>query len=126
MLESNVIINLDLEMNCIFCQIVSGSKPAKIFWENEEIIAFQDIFPKANVHLLVCPKEHYERLTELPEGLILRLFQTIREIAANLGITDNFRLILNNGAQAGQIIEHLHFHFLSNAHDVKLKFKSPG
>jgi len=110
-------------MDCIFCQIVSGSKPAKVFWENEEIIVFQDIFPKSHIHLLVCPKRHYKRLTELPEDLIIKLFGAIREIAANLGITDNFRLILNNGAEAGQIIEHLHFHFLSNARDIKLKFK---
>nr|MBN2278227.1 HIT domain-containing protein [candidate division Zixibacteria bacterium] len=111
-------------MKCPFCEIIEKKKPARVFFEDETVIVFADIFPKAEIHLLVCPRIHYERLAELPENLLLRLLDTIKTIAAQLGLENNFRLVLNNGAAAGQIIEHIHFHFLSNAGGVKLKFKS--
>ncbi|UCD95648.1 MAG: HIT domain-containing protein [Candidatus Zixiibacteriota bacterium] len=108
-------------MSCIFCQIADGKKPAKVFFEDAQIIVFADILPRAPVHLLVCPKKHYASLLDLPEELLLKLHETIRKIATELSIKDNFRLIVNNGAAAGQIVEHLHFHFISNARGVKLK-----
>ncbi|MCX6827548.1 MAG: HIT domain-containing protein [candidate division Zixibacteria bacterium] len=102
-------------MNCIFCQIIKREKPAKIYCEDKEIIVFSDIFPRALIHLLVCPKTHYLSLMDIPDELLLGLFKKIREMAKELNIEDNFRVLLNNGALSGQIVEHLHFHFMSNA-----------
>jgi histidine triad (HIT) family protein len=110
-------------MSCVFCRIAEGKEPAKIYFQDDFVIAFADVLPKAAVHLLVCPKEHYSNLLDLPNELLIRLLEAVRKIASDLGIQNNFRLILNNGASAGQIIEHLHFHFISNARGVKVVYQ---
>lgn len=110
-------------MSCTFCQVVKKQKPAKIFFEDDRVIVFADILPRASIHLLVCPKEHFSRLVEIPNDLLLKLMDTVKDIAKELSVEDNFRLVLNNGTQAGQIIEHLHFHFLSNAHGIEVEYK---
>jgi len=79
------------------------------------VLVFEDILPRAEIHLLICPKAHFERLAEIPDDLLGRLMAAIREVSKRLEIEDNFRLVLNNGSGAGQIISHLHFHLLSNA-----------
>lgn len=111
-------------MSCVFCQIAAGEKPARVFHEDDEIIVFADILPRAAIHLLICPRAHYTTLLELPDDLSIKLLETARQISRELSIEDNFRLILNNGAKAGQIIEHLHFHFLSNSQSAKIVYKS--
>jgi histidine triad (HIT) family protein len=111
-------------MPCVFCQIVERKKPAKIFSEDEDIIVFADILPRANIHLLVCPKRHFESLLELPNELLIKSMETAKDIARRLSIEDNFRIVLNNGAKAGQIIEHLHFHFISNAAGVDVVYRN--
>lgn len=111
-------------MNCIFCQIVDRKRPARIYAEDELLIVFEDIMPKASVHLLVCPKKHYPNLQDIPNELLILLFGKIKAIAKELGIEDNYRLLLNNGARSGQIVGHLHFHFLSNAEGVRPAFRT--
>jgi len=111
-------------MSCTFCDIIKHKKPARIFFEDDRVIVFADIFPKAEIHLLICPKNHYSTILDMPDEQVLSLIETSRYIARRLGIEDNFRLVLNNGAKAGQIIEHLHFHFLSNASGVMVEFKN--
>lgn len=110
-------------MDCIFCQIIKGEKPARKFFENENIIVFADILPRAVIHLLICPKKHYTSLLELPDDLAIEMLETARLIARELGLEKNFRLVLNNGAAAGQIVAHIHFHFMSNAGGVKISYK---
>lgn len=110
-------------MGCAFCEIIEKKKPAKIFFENDKTIVFADILPRAAVHLLVCPKSHYERLVDLPDEAILEIMQTVKTVTSRLGLENNFRLILNNGAQAGQIIGHIHFHYLSNQAGVQVKYQ---
>lgn len=110
-------------MGCPFCQIIEREKPAKVFLEDDRIIVFADILPRAKVHLLICPKKHMTSFMELPDELLLKLMETARIVARQLSIEDNFKLVLHNGAQAGQIVEHLHFHLLSNAADVELIYK---
>ena len=110
-------------MNCIFCQIIKGEKPARIFYEDSDIIVFADIFPKAPIHLLFCPKYHYPMIQDMENEILLKLVDRIKVIAKELGVENNYRLILNNGPLSGQIVGHLHFHFLSNA-DRELKFRS--
>jgi histidine triad (HIT) family protein len=110
-------------MSCTFCDIIAGKRKARIFHEDERIIVFADINPRAEIHLLVCPKEHYTTIMDLPDNLALKMIEVVRDIAGRLGVKHNFRLVLNNGAKAGQIIEHIHFHFLSNEPGVKVEFK---
>jgi histidine triad (HIT) family protein len=109
-------------MGCIFCDIAAKKSPADVFYEDEHTIVFADILPRTRIHLLITPKQHFTKLTELPEETILRLINTAKLIAEKLGITHNFRLQLNNGADAGQIIDHLHFHFMSNESGVDVNF----
>ncbi|PKK82850.1 MAG: histidine triad nucleotide-binding protein [candidate division Zixibacteria bacterium HGW-Zixibacteria-1] len=110
-------------MECIFCQIIRGEKPARKYLENNEVIVFADILPRASIHLLICPKEHFTSLLELPDKLAVQMLETARIIAKDLGLEKNFRLVLNNGAAAGQIVAHIHFHFMSNAGGIKINYK---
>lgn len=109
-------------MGCIFCDIAVKKSPADVYYEDENTIVFADILPRTRIHLLITPKQHFTKLTELPEETILQLINAAKLIAEKLGITHNFRLQLNNGAQAGQIIEHLHFHFMSNEGGVEVAY----
>lgn len=109
-------------MKCIFCEIIEKKKPAKVYFEDNDIIVFADILPRATIHLLISPKPHFKDLMDITDELLIKLLQKARDIALELLIEENFRLILNNGASAGQIVEHIHFHFLSNAQGVHLEY----
>ncbi|HEK85371.1 MAG: histidine triad nucleotide-binding protein [Candidatus Saccharicenans sp.] len=102
--------------NCLFCQIARKEIPAKIVYEDEEIIAFDDIRPQAPVHTLIIPREHISTLKEVSEeqsALLGRILLKARAIAAQKGIDQSgFRLVLNTGPDSGQEIFHLHFHLL--------------
>lgn len=100
--------------NCIFCKIANKEIPANIMFENEHIIAFKDLNPKANTHLLVIPKQHFENLSKIDDNnLILELILGIKEITEKYNISD-YKIQTNNGKGAGQEVFHLHFHILSN------------
>lgn len=102
-------------MDCIFCKIVAGEIPSKKLYEDEQIVAFWDIEPQAPVHFLVIPKQHLsgvEAITEENSRVIAHIFETIPKLANEQGITD-YRVVTNNGEQAGQTVHHLHFHVLS-------------
>ena len=101
-------------MDCIFCKIAAGEIPSKKVYEDEQILAFYDIEPKAPVHVLVIPKQHLTgaaAITAENAAVVAHIFATIPQIAAELGLTD-FRVVTNNGADAGQTVHHLHFHIL--------------
>ena len=101
-------------MDCIFCKIAAGEIPSNKVYEDEQIVAFYDIEPKAPVHVLVIPKQHITgaaAITEDNAAVVAHVFATIPQIAKTLGITD-FRVVTNNGADAGQTVHHLHFHIL--------------
>ncbi len=101
-------------MDCIFCKIAAGEIPSKKVYEDEHIVAFYDIEPKAPVHVLVIPKAHIAGAAEITvdnAAIVGHIFATIPRIAATLGITD-YRVVTNNGADAGQTVHHLHFHIL--------------
>jgi len=101
--------------NCIFCKIVQGKIPATIVYEDEQFIAFNDIYPKAKVHVLIIPKRHIESLahcTELDAELITRLTLTLPKIAKQLGLDTGFRTTINTGKGGGQEVFHLHYHLL--------------
>ncbi|BCO07744.1 histidine triad nucleotide-binding protein [Desulfolithobacter dissulfuricans] len=100
--------------NCLFCKIIKGDIPADILHEDDEILAFRDIAPQAPVHFLVIPKKHISGPSDVAaedEQLIGRLMRVGSEIAKKEGI-DHFRVVFNNGEQAGQTVFHIHMHIL--------------
>lgn len=103
--------------DCIFCKIVNKEIPTELIYEDEEIIAFNDINPQAPIHILVIPKKHISSLVDLneeDENLIGKIFGVINKIAKKEGIDKNgFRVIMNCGEDAGQEVKHLHFHILA-------------
>ena len=102
-------------MDCIFCKIVAGEIPSTKVYEDEQVLAFSDIQPAAPVHILVNPKTHNSgagAITAENSAVVAHIFEVIPKIAAAEGITD-FRVVTNQGAEAGQTVHHLHFHILS-------------
>lgn len=102
-------------MDCIFCKIISGEIPSNKVYEDEQVLAFRDIAPKAPVHVLIIPKTHIAGVREITadnNAVVAHIFTVIPQIAQQLGITD-YRVVSNNGEQAGQTVHHLHFHLLS-------------
>ena len=102
--------------DCLFCRIVAGEIPAKTVFEDDYTLAFRDIDPKAPTHVLVIPRRHIASVTALDAldaDLIGRLFLAAREIAAAEGIEESgYRLVMNNGGDAGQSVAHIHLHVL--------------
>ena len=102
-------------MDCIFCEILRGNIPSQKVFENETVYAFRDIKPCAPVHILIVPKTHIASVAEItPEnaGMVAHIFATIARICAEHG-WESYRVVTNCGEQAGQTVQHLHFHVLS-------------
>ena len=100
---------------CLFCRIVAGEIPAEIVYRDENAVVFKDINPQAPVHLLVIPVRHIARLTdpEAADGTMLaQVFTVIQKMAADHGLEEGFRVVTNCGENAGQTVQHLHFHIL--------------
>lgn len=104
----------DTQKDCLFCSIANGD-PDKLVWSNDSIAAFKDIHPDAPVHLLVVPKVHVWNLDYLKdEQLGGQLLAAARIVAEQSGIKGNWRVRINNGAGAGQVINHLHLHVMGS------------
>lgn len=103
--------------NCIFCRIVRKEIPAKIIYEDEMVLAFEDIAPQAPVHILVIPKKHYSTILDIEEKnteLIGHIFMVARHIASQKGFdSKGFRLVINCNPDGGQTVYHVHFHILA-------------
>ena len=106
--------------DCIFCRIVSKKIPAKIVYENEHALAFEDTNPQAPLHVLVVPKKHISTTLEIKEednALVGQLFQMAVNVAKEKGIArKGFRLVMNTNAEAGQSVYHIHLHVLGGRH----------
>jgi len=99
--------------DCLFCRIVEGKIPATIVYEDDDVMAINDVFPRAPFHVLVVPRKHVAKLSDLEdEALGGKLLQAVRKVARQGGVGDNFRLVVNNGDHAGQTVWHLHIHVL--------------
>ncbi|QKT03183.1 histidine triad nucleotide-binding protein [Ectothiorhodospiraceae bacterium 2226] len=101
--------------DCLFCGIVAGKIPADTVFEDEQIVVFRDIQPKAQVHLLVVPRQHIVSLAELDrshDGLMSHMLRMLPVVAREQGLTQGFRTIINTGKGGGQMIDHLHIHLL--------------
>jgi histidine triad (HIT) family protein len=102
-------------MTCIFCQIVARELPAEIIFEDEDLTVFKDINPAAPVHLLIVPKRHLESLNSLDEktaDIGGKMFLTAKRVAEMQGIKAGYRIMVNCGREAGQVIRHLHMHVM--------------
>ena len=102
-------------MTCIFCQIVAHELPADIVYEDKELAVFKDINPDAPVHLLIVPKRHFDSLNSLDEetaNIAAKMFLTAKRMAEAQGIQSGYRIMINTGREAGQVIRHLHMHLM--------------
>ena len=104
------------DQDCIFCKIISGEIPAKVIKENDFVIVIADRAPKAPVHYLIIPKKHLASvhdITEHDREIAWQIMHMARELARELPGAGAFNLISNNGAEAGQSVFHMHWHFLA-------------
>ena len=105
-----------MSSDCIFCQIIKGESPADFIYRSDDFVVFRNIRPSAPVHVLIVPVEHIENINALDERhslLISKMILKSKEIAGQLGISESgYKLIINTGAGAGQIIFHLHIHLI--------------
>ncbi len=100
-------------MNCIFCKIVKGEIPAKIIEKTNKSLAFMDAFPLTKGHSLVIPKNHYEKMQEIPPEENAELFETVRKVLSKIDKLTNSTLVaLHNGKDSGQEIPHVHIHLI--------------
>lgn len=101
---------------CIFCMIAAGQSPAQIEYQDDEIVAFWDVQPAAPVHVLIVPRKHLMSLshtTSEDTPLLGKMLHTARDIAHSKGLEeDGYRVVINNGSDSGQVVDHLHFHLL--------------
>ena len=99
--------------NCIFCKIINKEIQSNFVYEDENIIAINDLNPKAETHILVIPKTHVASLKEVDEEkIIVDVIKGVQKITEKLGITD-YRMVINTGKGAGQTVFHLHVHILA-------------
>lgn len=103
-------------MSCLFCEIVAGRIPARVAYQDEDVIAFHDIDPQGPVHILVVPKRHVTSLLELgPEDDVMMgsLVRRARDLAQETGLAERgFRLVFNCGEDAGYSVYHIHLHLV--------------
>jgi histidine triad (HIT) family protein len=102
-------------VGCVFCRIVARESPADIEYEDDQVLAFKDLYPKAPVHLLVIPKRHIESIAKLEPGdeaVVGHCVCVARLLAERAGYGERgYRLTCNTGPEGGQVVYHIHFHF---------------
>lgn len=107
---------MNRDPNCIFCRIASKEIPSRIVYEDEKVMAIEDVNPQGPVHLLVIPMKHIPTMQDITEGdtdLMGRLFRTINRLARERGISEKgYRVVINCGPAGGQTVYHLHLHLI--------------
>ena len=102
--------------DCLFCKIVAGEIPAEVVHTTERTVAFRDLNPQAPTHVLVVPRDHYENAAAVAAGdpaVAAELLTTAAAVATAEGRGDDYRLVFNTGADAGQTVFHTHLHLLA-------------
>jgi histidine triad (HIT) family protein len=103
------------DADCLFCRIVADEIPSDRVHEDDEVIAFRDIAPRAPTHVLVIPRRHIadaHALTDADGDLLAHLFAVVRQVAEAEGLGTGYRVVTNVGPESGQTVFHLHFHLL--------------
>lgn len=103
--------------DCLFCKIVAGEIPSTKVYEDDRVLAFEDVNPQMPVHTLIVPKNHYDNIADgIPDDEMGYLFNTVKKVAREQGIADSgFRTIVNTGDDACQTVHHIHVHVLGGA-----------
>lgn len=102
-------------MDCLFCKIAKGGLPSTKQYEDDKLFAFDDIHPKAKIHILIIPKEHIESIKHIElihKELVGEMFLAAQKIAKEKNM-EGYRLVINVGREGGQVVDHLHLHLLS-------------
>jgi histidine triad (HIT) family protein len=103
-------------MKCVFCRIIRGEQPGDIVYQDDSVTAFRDAHPQASTHILIVPNKHIRSANDLlpeDESILVRVFSVARLLAEQEQIQDSgYRLVVNNGPDAGQSIMHLHLHLI--------------
>ncbi len=115
--------------DCLFCQLIAEKKVILVH-EDEQVVAFPDIDPKAVAHFLIVPRQHIASVNEMSddqENLLGHLFHVAKEIAADQGVAESgYRLIVNTGSHAGQTVPHIHMHLLAGEPLGAMNSKAEG
>ena len=114
-------------MNCIFCKILNGEIPSNKVFENDNFIAILDAFPANEGHTLVIPKKHYENIFEIDENTLKEGYAIAKKIATSIKKSlniEDINILQNNGALAGQTVNHFHIHIIPRKENDKVVIKS--
>lgn len=106
-------------MDCIFCKIASGAVPAKLLFQDDDVVAFADLNPQAPIHALIIPRRHITSLAQVvntDNALLGHMFETVPELARTLALENGYRTVINTGPDGGQTVAHLHIHLLGGRH----------
>ncbi|MGI6168984.1 MAG: histidine triad nucleotide-binding protein [Christensenellales bacterium] len=104
-------------MDCIFCRIINQEIPSAVLYEDEDVLAFEDVDAKAPTHFLVVPKLHYPSIMQASAESMGKIIFAVQTVAKQKGIDkDGFRIVVNTGKFGGQTVDHLHFHVLGGRH----------
>lgn len=105
--------------DCLFCKIIAGEIPSDKVYEDDKVYVFKDIYPKADVHLLMIPRRHVESLNEIDESFddeMAHMMRLLPKLAKEQGLDTGFRTIINTGPGGGQEVFHLHVHLMGGDH----------
>lgn len=106
---------ISMSDDCIFCKLGRNEIPAKHIYDDAEIFAFDDLHPQAPTHMLICPRKHLVSLNDASDadaGMLGRILLVAKRLAGERGLSGGYRVVINNGAEAGQSVDHLHVHVL--------------
>lgn len=112
--------------DCIFCKIIDGKIPAAKIYEDEKIISFLDIMPANKGHCLVVPKKHSQTLIEMSEDDVVAAIKAAKKVARALSLSfgnGSFNVVMNNGKEAGQLVNHAHIHLIPRFQKDRLRIK---
>ena len=106
---------MNTDPDCLFCKIIAGQLPSDQIYSDEQVVVFKDINPKAQIHLLIVPRDHIISLNKLEEkhdSLMAYIMRLLPKLAKERGLNNGFRTIINTGPAGGQVVFHLHVHLL--------------
>jgi len=111
---------------CVFCRIIAGKIPAAKIYEDKDVISFLDIMPANKGHCLVVPKKHAENLIEVGDDDLTAIIKATKKIARALSLSfgnGSYNLVMNNGKEAGQLVNHAHIHLIPRFQKDRLRIK---
>ena len=116
-----------MKNDCVFCAIAAGEIPSFKIYEDDFFLAVLDINPFSEGHTLVIPKEHYKGLLDVPPDVLAVLLERVQKVSSHIAkalACDGFNILQNNGAAAGQTVNHIHFHIVPRMEGSVLSFES--